>query len=66
MSYRSTPAFAIGGIPWLGPSGKPSNVELPPEGRWRCFICNEVFTDIGSAFRHFGVEPKQPPRCVET
>lgn len=62
-THRSTPAFAVGGVSWLGPSGRPSNIELPPEGFWRCFICNDVFYSIPAAFRHFGVDPKVPPRC---
>lgn len=65
MSRRSSPSFAIGGVSWLGPNGRPTNIVLPPEGHWRCFICNDVFSDVASAFRHFGVDPKKPPRCQE-
>jgi hypothetical protein len=30
---------------------------------WRCFHCDEVFTDRLAAAEHFGVDPEAPPVC---
>lgn len=34
------------------------------ESRWRCFHCNEVFSDYKAAKDHFGNIPTAVPRCV--
>lgn len=33
------------------------------EPEWRCFHCDEVFTDRDSAAEHFGVEPEEQAMC---
>ncbi len=30
---------------------------------WRCFQCDEVFTDRAKALLHFGLMETVPPRC---
>lgn len=66
VTRRSTPAFAIGGIAWLDQANQCYDIALPIEGRWRCFICDETFASVASAFRHFGTNPRENPRCVES
>ena len=66
MSRRSSPAFAIGGVSWLDQSDECHDIVVPPEGFWRCFICDDRFYSVRAALRHFGVEPKKPPRCLAT
>jgi hypothetical protein len=31
---------------------------------WRCFHCDEVFTTVGSARDHFGLNDRDLPGCV--
>jgi len=66
MTYRSSPAFAVGGVSWLPADGRESYIGDPTPTGWRCFHCNEHFTDWRAALRHFG-EPvdKRQPSCVE-
>lgn len=64
VSRRSSPSFAIGGVSWLDHRGLCYDIALPVEGRWRCFICNETFSSVDSALRHFGTDPRQQPRCT--
>jgi len=35
--------------------------------KWRCFFCDEVFTDRRSAWLHFGEEncESDPPACID-
>lgn len=35
-----------------------------PEKHWRCFHCDEVFTDRREAALHFGASETQEPLCV--
>ena len=35
------------------------------EGRWRCFHCNEVFTDVDKAQEHFGAPGEYRPNCAD-
>lgn len=66
MSYRSTPALAIGGVSYLDHKGEATNVSDPTPTGWRCFHCNRHFTGWRAAMRHFG-EPgdksKNLPIC---
>lgn len=34
-----------------------------PEAQWRCFHCDEVFTDRADAADHFGTSELQRPAC---
>lgn len=65
MTYRSTPSFAVGGVAWLDHTDDFSSIyDIPPCG-WRCFHCNEHFTDPKKALIHFG-DPgsKKEPECL--
>ncbi|WP_343526714.1 hypothetical protein [Sphingomonas sp.] len=62
MSYRSTPAFAVGGVSWLASEGRTSYVGDPTPPGWRCFHCNAHFTDPKAAWRHFG----NPTECLRS
>lgn len=33
--------------------------------QWRCFHCDEVFTDRQSAQDHFGLDDIEPPACIQ-
>lgn len=66
MTYRSTPALAVGGIAWLGPNDAPSDAKDCPPGGWRCFHCNEHFTHWMGALVHFGRPgSNRAPECLE-
>lgn len=60
MTYRSTPSFAVGGVSWLAPEGRTGYIGDPTPTGWRCFHCNEHFTDSNAAWRHFG-NPAEAP-----
>lgn len=65
MSRRSTPAFAIGGIPYLDHMGEVTSIEDCPPTGWRCFHCNMHFTHWRAALRHFGMPgAKKIPLCI--
>lgn len=34
-----------------------------PSEKWRCFHCDETFTDEQAAYEHFGAHPHQEPGC---
>jgi hypothetical protein len=34
------------------------------ECTWRCFFCNEIFTDHEEARKHFGNTSKSTPMCI--
>lgn len=67
MTLRSTPAFAIGGVPWFNEAQALGRWFDPgPACGWRCFHCNCHFTDWRAAARHFGVAGvKSGPLCRE-
>ncbi|WP_152680140.1 hypothetical protein [Sphingomonas paucimobilis] len=60
MTYRSTPSFAVGGVSWLASEGRTSYIGDPTPTGWRCFHCNEHFTNPNAAWRHFG-NPAEVP-----
>lgn len=41
-----------------------SQPDAPRPDEWRCFHCDEVFTDRLSASAHFGESRQLPPQCV--
>lgn len=59
MSYRSTPSFTKGGLEF-DPETNTFDVGTIP---WRCFHCNEIFTSVRAARRHFGKTPDQTTEC---
>lgn len=66
VSARSTPAFAIGGVSYVGADGQPSEI-VPPPGGWACFQCGDRFYTFAAGVRHFGwPHQKRPARCVRT
>lgn len=38
-------------------------VEVTEKKEWRCFQCDEVFTEREKALLHFGLMEAVPPRC---
>lgn len=38
---------------------------MPDDREWRCFHCDEVFTNAEAAAKHFGVAQDHRPGCVE-
>lgn len=60
-SYRSTPAFAKGGLEY-DPETDTFDVGTIP---WRCFHCNQIFTSRKAARLHFGETPEATPECQQ-
>lgn len=46
------------------PSNPPLETEAAPKPPWRCFHCDEVFTDRQAAVDHFGISENDKPGCV--
>ena len=44
--------------------GLRAQAEAMPEQEWRCFHCDEVFTDSVTAALHFGTHESQSPACT--
>jgi len=44
-------------------SASPSQGERKIEPTWRCFHCDEVFTDVEAARLHFGSDETRQPAC---
>lgn len=37
--------------------------DAPNPGPWRCFHCDEIFTEYETALEHFGPHPFREPAC---